>query len=134
MATTPMPMPGADVAGAPGAPGGTGQQAPPPGTPEHAAFQFATAVAKGDFDSVEPYISAKALGQLKDLRTKTLADSKKQDLKDKFGKLQLTATKGVSGGKQLSLRSGNTLITLTVKKEGEDYKVAEMQLREVGKR
>ncbi len=131
---TPMPMPGADVAGAvPGAPGAPGQQvqAPAPGTPEHAAFQLVTAVSKGDFDSVEPYISTRATGQLKELRTKTLSDAKKQELKEKFGKLQPTSAKGIGGGKQFALRSGNTLFTFTVKKEGDDYKVTELISREL---
>jgi predicted lipid-binding transport protein (Tim44 family) len=134
--TTPMPGTAPTVAGAPGAfPGGApGQQGqvPPVGTPEHAAFQFVSAINKGDFDAVEPFVSAKALGQLKEIRAKTLTDSKKQELKDKFATPQMAAKpKGVSGGKQMTLRSGNTFITLTVKKEGDDYKVAEMILREV---
>lgn len=90
-----------------------------------------TAVSKGDFDSVEPYISTRATGQLKELRTKTLSDAKKQELKEKFGKLQPTSAKGIGGGKQFALRSGNTLFTFTVKKEGDDYKVTELISREL---
>jgi hypothetical protein len=130
-----MPPEGGNNAGIPGAGGaGAGGQAPPAGTAEHAAFQFVSAITKGEFDATSEWVSPKATGTLKELRTKTLTESKKTDLKDKFGQPQLTNSKGVSGGKQLSLRNGTTLITLTIKKEGEDYKVADLQLRQIGKK
>lgn len=115
------------IPGGPGAPG-AGGQAPPAGTPEHTAYQFVLGITKGEFASLESHISPKALGQLKELRTNSLSDSKKEELKGKFGQPALAAQKGVGGGKELTLRNGNTFIKLTVKKEGSDYKVTDMSI------
>lgn len=116
------PMPGM----APGAagPGGAGA-APPPGTAEYAAFEFVLAITKGEYEKLDGVISSKATGQLKDMKNNSLASSKKDELKQELATPNLTNTKNVAGGKQFTLRSGQTIASITVKKEGDDYKVVE---------
>jgi len=104
--------------------GGAGQ-VPATGTPEFAAYEFILAINKGEFEKLESVISAKATGQLKDLRNNSLLSGKKDELKQELATPTLTNQKNVASGKQFTLRSGQTIVSVTVKKEGEDYKVVE---------
>lgn len=131
---TPMPgavpmagvAPGAIPGGAAGPMGAGGAaQAPAAGTPEFAAYEFILAINKGEFEKLESVISSKATGQLKDLRNNSLLSGKKDELKQELATPTLTNQKNVASGKQFTLRSGQTIVSVTVKKEGEDYKVVE---------
>ncbi len=116
------PMPGM-VPGAAG-PGGGGA-APPPGTAEFAAYEFILAITKGEYEKLDGVISSKATGQLKDMKNNSLGSAKKDELKQELATPNLTNTKNVPGGKQFTLRSGQTIVSVTVKKEGDDFKVVE---------
>ncbi|MDA0590662.1 MAG: hypothetical protein O3C17_21910 [Planctomycetota bacterium] len=51
------------------------------------------------------------------------------ELKSTFAKPQLINTKRVTGGTQVNLRSGDQIINLVIKKEGEAFVVSEMKFR-----
>ena len=112
----------------PGA-GGGGAQAPAPDSAEFPAFKMVTGIVAGEWDGIGEFISAKATGQLKDLRAKAMSDAKKDELKKELAQLQLLSSKTVSGGKTLTFKSGSTIISMSVKKENGAFKVTEMTRR-----
>ncbi len=128
----PMGPGGALAAGAvPGGPMGQGGgvQAPPPDSAEFPAFKMAMGIAAGEWDTIGEFISVKATGQLRDLRTKTMSEPKKDELKKEISQLIPLSSKTVSGGKQLTFKSGTTIFTMVVKKENGAFKVAELTRR-----
>ena len=122
--------PGAPMGpGAAMAPGGAGAQAPPADSAEFPAFKLVVAAMAGEWNGLGEFISVKAAGPLKELRTNTMTDTKKDELKKEFAQLQPLSSKAVSGGKQLTFKSGSTIITMVVKKENGAFRVSELTRR-----
>lgn len=98
---------------------------PQQGTAEYAAYEFMLAITKGEFDKLGDVISSKSIGQLKEMRNNSMPSNKKDELKTELATPVLTNQKNVAGGRQFTLRSGQNIISITVKKEGDTYRVSE---------
>lgn len=123
-------MPGGAIPGGPmGAGGGGAPQPPSADSAEFPAFKLVVAVIADDWDSLGDFISVKATGPLKELRTKTMSEPRKDELKKEFAQVQPLSAKTVSGGKQFTFKSGTTIITMIVKKENGAFRVSEMTRR-----
>ena len=84
---------------------------------------------EGKADGLSDFISKRATGDLAELRDGKASEKKMAELKSTFAKPQLINTKRVTGGTQVNLRSGDQIINLVIKKEGEAFVVSEMKFR-----
>jgi hypothetical protein len=83
---------------------------------------------QGKADGLAAHIGKRAKGDLAAIRDGKVSDKRMAELKTTFTKPQLVGKpKRVKGGTQINLRSGEKIINLIVKKEGEAYKVTEMK-------
>ena len=83
----------------------------------------------GKADGLAAHIGKRAKGDLAAIRDGKVSEKKMAELKTTFAKPQLINTKRVPGGTQVNLRSGNQIINLVIKKEGDKFKVTEMKFR-----
>jgi hypothetical protein len=81
------------------------------------------------------YISSRARGDLVKIRTGKLSDDEKASFKKTFERPELTTKpRSKSGGRLISLKSGEQFISILVKKEGSKWKVSELTVRTAKKR
>ena len=110
-------------------------QAPPEGSPEFPAFQLVLGLKSGNLKDMGKYISSRARGDLFKIRTGKLSDDEKAAFKKTFERPELTTKpRSKSGGRLISLKSGEQFIAILVKKEGGKWKVSEMTIRTPTKR
>lgn len=74
------------------------------------------------------FVGKRATGTLATIRTGKLSAKQAAELKATFAQPQLIGQKRVSGGTQINLRSGSQIINITVKKEGDAFKVTDMKI------
>lgn len=137
-AGAPMPPGGAfPGAGGPGQGGPPGQGGAPqspqsqPGTAEFSAESIVIQALKGDVSGLEDFISPKCKGLLGDIRDGTATEKQIEDFKKLFVGFKPISARNESGAKLLTIRNAdNATITFKVKKEGDDYKVIEMTVKQ----
>lgn len=83
----------------------------------------------GKTDGLAEHVGARTTGTLASIRSGKLSAKELTELKETFARPQLIGTKRISGGTQINLRSGTQIINLTVKKEGDAFKVTDMKIR-----
>jgi|GEM_PF-1398335 len=120
----------------PGGPGAGGAGAAPPAdAPEYPAFQLVMGLMKGEYKDMEKYVSRRARGDLQKIGAGKLTDGEKTEYKETFAKPQLAVQpRNARGGRQIVLQSGEKMITILVKKEGDDWRVSELSIREARRR
>ncbi|MBI1309932.1 hypothetical protein GC176_01390 [bacterium] len=129
------PGTGAELAGSGGGPGGGGAAAPPADAPEFPAYHLVMGLMRGKYEDMASYVSSRARGELQKIAAGKLTDEEKAELKQSFAQPQLAGQpRNARGGRQIVLKSGETMITILVKKEGKDWKVAELTIRDAKKR
>ena len=117
----------------PGGPQGPGGQSPnfPKGSAEEAVMNFCIAIAEDNLTAASDYVSTKAKGQLVQIRDGTIADDKLDAMKPSMvlSTLRLNSTRSFGGGKLISLsNSKNEVLSFTLFKEGEAYKLREFKI------
>jgi len=129
-ATTPGAYPDSATASAPGAGGGGAGAEPPADSPEFPAYKVVVGLKDGKYEGLNEFVSQRGRGILEKVRLGRLSDDEKKELKETFAEPQLAAPpRNASGGRQINLRSGSQLITILVKREGDDWKVSELSIR-----
>jgi hypothetical protein len=90
---------------------------------------------QGKYDDMSKYVSTRARGQLQKIGAGKLSEGEKTDLKKTFAQPQLAGQpRNARGGHQIVLKSEGKTITILTKKEGTDWKVAELSIREASRR
>jgi hypothetical protein len=128
--------PGGEGYGGPeGAGGGGASQAPPADSPVFPAYQLVMGLMQGKYEDMNKYVSARAKGQLQKIGAGKLSEGEKAELKKTFAQPQLAGKpRNTRVGHQIVLKSDGKTITILAKKEGKDWKVAEMSIREASRR
>jgi hypothetical protein len=100
------------------------------GTIEEVLLSFCTAIADDDTATASDFVSAKATGILAKLRDGDMTDEKIEELVELFTPFnELKPTQEQPGGTKRTLRNGNNqVITFTLKKEKDIYKITELAL------
>ena len=90
---------------------------------------------KGEFKDMEKYVSKRARGDLQKIGAGKLTDGETAEYKETFAQPQLAGQpRNTRGGRQIVLKSGEKTITILVKKEGTEWRVAELSIRSAAKR
>lgn len=135
------------LGGGPGGPGGEGYggeggegggrrqpQAPKEGSPQYPAYHLVLGLMEGKAEGLAKHIGKRVTGTLASIKSGKLSEKEATELKATFAKPELIGSRRVGTGTQLSLRSGEKVIQLIIRKEGEAFKVTEMKILKGSKR
>lgn len=90
---------------------------------------------QGKYENMKDFVSRRARGDLQKIGAGRLTEAEKAEFKEVFAQPQLAGQpRNTRGGRQIVLRSGEKMITILVKKEGEKWRVAELSIREARRR
>lgn len=121
--------------GGPGEGGGGAAAAPPADAPEFPAYHLVMGLMQGKYENMKDFVSRRARGDLQKIGAGRLTEAEKAEFKEVFAQPQLAGQpRNTRGGRQIVLRSGEKMITILVKKEGEKWRVAELSIREARRR
>jgi hypothetical protein len=115
--------------------GGNNQNRLKPGTWQYAVLTFAEKVAAGDTSGLDYVVSSKAKGLLAEIRDGELSPEKLDELKASFAEAapQMESIKNTGGSIIIDLKGKlGHILTLTVGKEGRDFKVRDLKISEPG--
>ena len=122
--------------GASGEGGGAGQaQEPPADSPDYPAFKLVMGLKDGKHDGLDDLVATRGRGLIEKIRNGSLTTDEKEELKKTFAQPQLAGPpRTIQGSRTVTLNSAGQIITLVSKKQGADWKVSSITIREAAKR
>lgn len=116
--------------------GGAGQaQEPPADSPDYPAFKVVMGLMQGKHDGLKEFVSTTGRGIIEKIRSGSLTKAEKDDLKKTFAQPQLVGQpRTIRGSRTVNLNSGGQLISIVSKKQGSDWKVSSITIRDARKR
>lgn len=115
--------------------GGAKAQEPPADSPDYPAFKVVMGLMQGKYDDLDKLVDSKGRGLIEKIRSGSLSPTEKDDLKKTFKEPQLAGQpRTVGGSRTVTLRGNGQLITIVSKKQGANWKVSGITIREDKKR
>lgn len=116
--------------------GGAAQaQEPPADSPDYPAFKVVMGLMQGKHDGLKEFVSTTGRGLIEKIRSGSLTTTEKDELKKTFAQPQLVGQpRTIRGSRTVNLNSGGQLISIVSKKQGSNWKVSSITIREPKRR